>query len=71
MKITITIECASLAFQEDLEGELERVLLTVVRKVGAQLARKPGCLCVAPEAADVLRDLNGNVVGQLVVEEAS
>ena len=62
MLLEIKINCDDDALSSDPVGELARILGTVPDKVREQLAREP-TLCNAPEAADKLRDINGNTVG--------
>lgn len=68
MKAIIEIELGNAAFEDDLYGELQRILGTVPRKVYKQLSRAGGCLCTAAEADDLLKDVNGNTVGTVRVE---
>lgn len=64
MKLTITIDCNNAAFEGcHLRSELERILMTVVPKVVRQ--KKNNKLF---SSENKLMDLNGNVVGEVVVE---
>ncbi len=67
MKVEITVEFER-DTQEETLRELGHILGTATMKVYRQLQRAPGCLCTAPEADDVLRDIYGNVVGTVSVE---
>jgi hypothetical protein len=68
MDITITINTDNDAFQHGgLYVELRRILSTCVEKIKEQRSRSLTCKCDAPEAADVLIDINGNTVGEIMV----
>lgn len=71
MKLHIEIELPEPGPEDtDPSDWLRYVLHRVPMKVREQLQREPGCLCDAPEAADVLKDINGNTVGQLRLSDA-
>lgn len=63
MKAIIEIEMDNAAFEDDLHGELQRILGTVPRKVYGQLSCAGGT-----RKADLLKDVNGNTVGTVRVE---
>lgn len=69
MKINITINADNAAFEEGgLEAEVARILGELARRlndglVNMQLERRMG------RAPLLLRDINGNIVGALEVEE--
>jgi len=71
MQINIEIVADTSAFDEQPTEELRRILETVPRKVLEILMRKPGCVCDAPESADILKDTNGNNCGKLWITEVS
>ena len=52
----------------ELEAALPEILDQVNRKVPRILARKPGCVCTAPEIDDMIKDLNGNTIGSIVID---
>lgn len=49
----------------DLEAALPGIIEQVKQKVPRILAREPGCVCTALEADDVIKDQNGNTIGQI------
>lgn len=65
--ITITINTDSAAFDDNPIPEIQRILAVVPAKLHRIINRKPGCVCVAPEADDKIQDSNGNTVGSLRV----
>lgn len=69
MKLTIEIEMSNAAFQENPTLELSRTMDTVAGKVSRQLQREDGCICVALEIDDKLKDINGNTVGFVKLEK--
>lgn len=68
MRVTITFDTNNAAFEDDFDAELARVLRSLPRKIGAQMARASGCVCTHPEADDKLLDVNGNTCGFVRVE---
>lgn len=66
-KVTIEIELENAAFEDDLEGELTRILSVCTRKVLRQSRRSPDTVCTAAESDDVLLDINGNTVGTIAL----
>lgn len=70
MRIEIKMEI------DDDEGErryevpeiVRDALRDVPRKVEA-IINRPNALCTAPEACDVLRDVNGNTIGAIKVSD--
>lgn len=70
MRITIDIRKEGDALVNDFGQEFARIMRGVPGKVLAQLARDPATVCNAPEEEDKLRDINGNVVGSLRVDNA-
>jgi hypothetical protein len=69
MIIKLEFRCDGAAFDDEPSQEMHRVLETVPRKVVAVLAREAlkDTVCDAPEADDLLLDINGNVIGKIVV----
>jgi len=67
MKIIIEIDTSGTGFDVTPTIELRRVLNTVPAKVAEIARRAAGCVCDAPEAADQLRGMFGNVVGYVKV----
>lgn len=47
--------------------ELPHVIGQLEKKVQEQASRAPGCICSHPESADQLRDVNGQLCGNMVV----
>ena len=68
MMITIKFHCDSSAFEEQLRGQINHILHDAAYKIMVQLDR-PASLCDEPEWADVLRDVNGNKVGVVEVDQ--
>jgi len=62
MNFNLTINCDSAAFEDNLEGELNRILLTVVSRIDHYHV---------PGFELPLRDVNGNNVGEAWVSEGS
>jgi len=68
-KVYIEFDLDNDALQDDSEHtELQRVLLSCVKKIQLQNEREPGCVCTAPESIDQLRDINGNLIGSVEVK---
>ena len=65
MKVVVMFETDSAAFEE-LFPEIGQLFAQAQRKLARQLMRIPS-LCDAPEADDVLLDLNGNTVGSVKI----
>jgi len=58
MKAKITIEMDNAAFEEDAAGELSRILLDISDSVNYGIWPDPY----------IIRDINGNRVGEFVIE---
>jgi hypothetical protein len=68
MKILIEFNCDNDAFHcGSFHNEVEAVLVQAQAKIRAQMRRKPGAVCTAPESDDVLLDTNGNTIGNVAV----
>jgi len=68
VKVKIEFDTDNAAFEgEGLGLELARVLGRARLNILSQMARRPGCVCDAPESADKLRDSNGNTIGTVEV----
>lgn len=63
MKITIEINCDNAAFEDDAGGEIARILNSIASE--AQEFYHPTNNRMCP----VVRDINGNKVGTVTVEE--
>jgi len=69
-EVTLSFKIDGASFEDDFDGELRFVLEQVRDKIHAQLERKPAGVCDAPEDVDTLRDINGNLIGALTVDQA-
>ncbi len=68
MRITVVFETDNSAFDgADFYPEVRRVFKQARKKVQQLRERRP-VLCSAPEAADLLKDSNGNTVGTVKIE---
>ncbi len=68
MKISLEFETNTAAFGRAWAMAVRSVLLQASRKA-AVLRRRKAVLCTAPEEEDKLRDINGNTIGWIKVEE--
>jgi hypothetical protein len=57
----------TIIFESELE-DLSFILDQLKRKITEQYNRIDGCICTSPEAADQIRDMNGNVVGTIKIK---
>lgn len=73
MRLTVTIETGNAAFEPDPNQETARILRKLAQNIDAELFRKGPHLPPDLENVDghKLRDLNGNTVGQVEVEQGS
>lgn len=69
MRIRIEFDTDTASFS-DIKAGVTFVISQALRKVWRQLGREP-CQCCHPEEDDILRDLNGNVIGRVEVNESS
>lgn len=69
MKIEIEFTCGEYSpySPKETDATIEYVLMTAVHKIRRQRQRDPGCVCTAPEADDILKDINGNDIGTVRV----
>jgi hypothetical protein len=67
VRLCMDVDIMELSTTIGLEKEIYCVLNTVPSKVMRQMERDPRCLCTAPEADDLLKDLNGNNIGYVSV----
>jgi hypothetical protein len=65
-KVTISFE-VDVPGLEDFDFDVARILAQAERKLSVLVRREPS-LCTAPEDADVLRDVNGNVIGKIELQ---
>ena len=73
MRVKIEFECDSLARESgwgahDARYDLHVALAQAERKIFEQLDRPVATVCTAPEAADTLRDANGQIIGFVKLE---
>lgn len=64
MKVIIEFNIDSMAFSNNLWTELGRILDRSRDQIIEQIDRAPA-LCTAPEDADLIRDSNGTIIGQI------
>lgn len=68
MKVIIMFNC-DVAGLEDFDEDVHRILTQAARKLSNQVRRESGCICTTPEEDDVLREVNGNVIGRVALCE--
>lgn len=68
MKAVIVFNCEVIGL-EDFDEDIYRVLIQASKKLSNQVRREPGCVCTAPEEDDVLRDVNGRIIGRVALVE--
>ena len=67
MKKAVIVFNCGVAGLEDFDEDVYRILTQAARKLSNQVRREPGCVCTAPEEDDVLRDVNGNIIGRVAL----
>jgi hypothetical protein len=68
MKIKVCLDLKEQDFEDNPSLVLRELLEQVADKIMRQSYRLPGSVCAALEEDDVVRSVNGNVVGSIVVK---